>query len=229
MPVVAADLVIDNNQDTEIASIDPARFDWSGAYVGGFVTSAHGDNLAVGNPGFDGSAPNDRASLDPAGIGGGVLAGYNWQFNNIVFGVEGEYGHLNSSDNVWFPGSDDYFADMKYDHFVTLSGRAGLAIDRLLLFGKAGVAWVHTDYGYGDIDGGPTGSVDPTASVFDDNWRRGPLFGGGVSYALVQNWIVTAEYNRIQLEDVTDRDQDGDSYRISDEIDIFKVSLSAKF
>ncbi|MCP4183993.1 MAG: hypothetical protein GY761_11855 [Hyphomicrobiales bacterium] len=74
----------------ELVVVDDARFDWSGGYVGASAGKAKGNFVHQ----VDNSSA--RADGDLSGASYGVIyAGYNWQMNNLVFGVEGDWNWLN--------------------------------------------------------------------------------------------------------------------------------------
>ena len=75
-----------------------------------------------------------NSSIDPSGVAGGGQLGYNWQTGQFVFGAE---------TDIQISGADDTFAPYKLSNpwFGTLRGRAGFAINNVLLFGSAGLAY----------------------------------------------------------------------------------------
>ena len=108
-------------------------FSWTGFYVGAQVGYGWGTTDAISGPltGFDQSY-----SYDTNGWLGGAHAGYNWQRQNLVFGLEGDIEAsglggsgigslgLNHSTDVSWLGS--------------LRGRLGIAYDRTLFYATAG-------------------------------------------------------------------------------------------
>jgi len=73
----------------------------------------------------------------PSGIAGGGQIGYNWQMSQFVFGVE---------TDIQISGADDTFAPYKFSNpwFGTLRGRAGFAINNMLLY----AAGAGLEYGF---------------------------------------------------------------------------------
>jgi outer membrane immunogenic protein len=71
-----------------------------------------------------------------------------------------------------------------------LAGRAGLAFDRTLFYVKGGVAFVDTRVSTIDnlLAGGNT--IAAYASESRATWA----LGGGIEYALTNNWTVKGEY-----------------------------------
>jgi outer membrane immunogenic protein len=150
-------------------------YNWTGFYLG--INGGYG----FGRSTWDGLP----ASFDvKGGMVGGQL-GYNWQFGQFVYGVEGDgdwtdlRGTANRADcNVECQTRNDFLA--------TARGRLGIAADRWLPYVTGGLA-------VGDIKAtvpGLTG-VDKTNS----GWTA----GGGLEFALSGNWTAKAEYLYVDL------------------------------
>src|SRR6516162_2304182 len=131
----------------------PLFYYWTGFYGGGHL----GVGWSVGASGF---------------LGGGQ-AGYNYQINQWVLGVEGEFSGTGIQDNVnatfVFPGAIATTpAETSLDWVSTLAPRFGYAFDRWLVYGKVGGAWGHSSANLSasvispDVGGGIAGSVSRT-------------------------------------------------------------------
>ncbi|MFO1033085.1 MAG: outer membrane beta-barrel protein [Hyphomicrobiales bacterium] len=145
MPVasaVAADLDI---PPPPVQELRPAQYDWSGFYLGGWAGSTCVDGTLTDN-----SAPAD---WDMAGCGwkGGVMGGYNQQFDQWVVGLEGDWGTSGKIVQNDETGADFAF---KTKQIATLRVRSGIAFDDTLLFATAGGAWAQGDL-VGTNLGGP--------------------------------------------------------------------------
>ncbi len=141
-------------------------YSWVGPYVGV-------------NVGYQwGSATN--AGADPSGVMGGFQGGYNSQLGRFVLGVEGD---LQAS------AADDMFAAWRFKNpwFGTLRGRAGYAMDNVLLYATFGVA-----YGGGVIE---------TGGNSEANTHVGWAGGVGMEIGLTSDWSAKAEYLFIDLTD----------------------------
>jgi outer membrane immunogenic protein len=121
-------------------------FTWTGCYVGGNV----GGLWARMN--WTDQIPGDP--LLGAGFGkqtangglGGAQAGCNYQVGAWVFGLQGDYDWAQatgSSVNAVFPFMSDQSSARS---LWSLTGRAGYAWDRFLLYAKAGGASQRSDY-----------------------------------------------------------------------------------
>jgi outer membrane immunogenic protein len=143
----------------------PPVFSWTGMYVG------LNGGWAGGSGGGDFGSPT-------GGVIGGTL-GYNYQIGQFVAGLEGDWDWAGlKKDGVNILGS----YSNKVDDTVTARARAGIAIDRALLFVTAGYAGADVKT---SIPGIPYSSTD---------WRNGGAFGGGIEYAFTNNISAKAEY-----------------------------------
>lgn len=151
-------------------------YNWTGFYVGAFGGYGWGNHDRINDTGFANSYSSS------GGIAGG-LAGYNWQINKFVVGVEGDlaWADIKGDDN--FVGGTRDQTTLRW--VGTIRGRAGFALNKWLLFGTAGYAYgdqrhVNTDLVVG-VDSFTSGTSGWTA-------------GAGVEYAFTPNWIGKAEY-----------------------------------
>jgi outer membrane immunogenic protein len=182
-----------------VAYVPPVPiFTWTGFYVG---VNAGGAFRANNNNGFNnavffgGAAPFATANTSNSGrfIGGGQV-GVNYQINQFVVGVEGDgqvlVGSNNNNNNFGFIGNGSTTSFLG-----TLRGRAGLAVDRFLVYGTGGVAFGGSNNNWpntiiGNIGGVPTFFTANNAN----NMRVGYAAGAGVEYAFTPNWSVKVEY-----------------------------------
>ncbi len=173
-----------------VEELRPASYDWTGAYVGGWAGSAcidgtlH-DNVQAAVVG--GTLPFDFLNAG-CGFKGGVLAGYNHQFDDIVLGIEGDWGMSNEIVENDMVGGKYTFA---LDSIATLRGRVGYAFDDTLLFLTAGGAWAR-----GDINSTVGGPADHLKS---DHY--GFTVGAGMEHAVTDNLRVRFDYLYTRLSD----------------------------
>jgi outer membrane immunogenic protein len=156
----------------------PPVYNWSGFYVGGNIGG-----------GFAGSTWNDpfggaNNTFSKDGFIGGGQIGANAQFNWPVVGIEGDFDWtgLKGSGNDSLGNS----INTETQWTSTVTGRVGAAFDRLLVYGKGGVAFAEDKSSLNDTSGG-------TAST--SMVRTGWTAGGGVEYALSENWTAKLEYD----------------------------------
>jgi outer membrane immunogenic protein len=191
-------------------------FSWTGFYIGGNVGGHWGrDSITttsdpVGFPPPTNADTLSPVTLKPQGVMGGVQVGYNWQMNNVVFGIEGDANWLGGTASRHFaypfpifpfgPAFGDYIENSTSAAFLgTIRPRIGLTMDRLLLYVTGGVAFgsVKTTDSFciqRCIDfAGSFSTVSGTAT------RTGWTAGAGVEYAIGNNWSVKAEYLYVDL------------------------------
>ncbi len=145
-------------------------FTWTGFYGG--LNAGYGWG---GNPGgvFQG----------PVGGMFGGTAGYNYQLGQFVIGAEGDFDWAGMrNDNTFGRAS----SRMSVDSMLTARARAGVALDRALIYLTGGYAGAEV-----------TGSVfDVGNGVFQSSsgWRNGGVIGAGLEYAFTNNISAKAEY-----------------------------------
>lgn len=201
-PAFAADL-----PEAIAETVAVPSFSWTGAYVGvnagyGF---AGGGALRAG-PGTanavaafaSGSSPS-RFSLDPNGFLGGLQVGYNYQFDNspFVIGVEADIQYSDIDDRITRRTSVVGFADnisrasTDMDWFGTVRARVGFTpVDRALVYVTGGLA-------YGDVDVRYSTAYPALGQLLrgkSSGTEVGWTVGGGLEYAVTDNWTVKGEY-----------------------------------
>ncbi len=149
----------------------PARrsgYSWQGPYVGA-------------NLGYQWGSTRNNATK-PAGVLGGLQAGYNWQNGQFVVGAE---------TDLQLSGAEDVFAPWKFSNpwFGTLRGRAGFALSNILFYGTVGLA-------YGGLRAQST-----LTGVTETKTHTGWAAGLGMEVALMGNWSARAEYLYVDLTD----------------------------
>ena len=133
---------------------------------------------------------------------GGANVGYNYQINQWVLGLEGDVNGLSLSNTavLTFPDGTALNAHTTADIQGSIRGKVGIALggigwDRALIYATGGVAFggFNTNVSIaksGALNGGfpffGSGSVSTT--------RVGWTVGGGVQYAVTNNWSLFAEY-----------------------------------
>jgi outer membrane immunogenic protein len=158
----AADLGYDRPAPTPRA---PNYYNWQGLYLG----------LNLGYEwGKVSNAPNR-----PESFTGGAQLGYNWQYGQIVYGLE---------TDIQLAGADDTIGGTKFSNtwYGTLRGRGGFSFNNVLLYGTAGVA-------YGGLRGEAIGGVSESKTL--GGWTAGI----GMEIGLTPAWTARAEYLYIDL------------------------------
>jgi outer membrane immunogenic protein len=167
----------------------PPAFTWTGFYLGGQVGYGWGEDSGRANiVGPLGAVPypgiNVSTSTQTQGVIGGAHIGYNWQFNQIVFGLEGQVDGTSLSKTIQPVYNLSYASTTKSQIQGSFLGRLGVAFDRTLVYAVGGG-------GYGQILNNYTilaqSASFATARAF---WT----VGAGVEYAVNDNWLIRAEY-----------------------------------
>ena len=127
-------------------------YNWSGAYVG--AQGGYGLGRKEWPDFVDPTTPNS-GKYDVDGWLAGGTGGVNAQAGKFVFGIEGEWMWTNIKGSRTiaqdFPGfgSQTISLDTKIDWLAIAAARAGFVVaDRLLIYGKAGVAIAQEQHGY---------------------------------------------------------------------------------
>lgn len=169
---------------------------WTGFYLGLNAGYGWGNSRSSSNDeGFDESSGS--VSLDPDGAVVGGQLGFNWQIGHFVLGLEGKGGWLDFDDSRFIVESPpDNFATVNYDWYAMITPRVGVSLwnNRLLLYGKGGVAFVDIRNRAGDLQD-PGGDIDLTSNSSKDDTEIGWTVGGGFEVALNCHWSVGVEYD----------------------------------
>jgi outer membrane immunogenic protein len=198
--VFAADLDVPPPMD----DLRPATFDWSGPYVGVFGTAVAVDGT------FDGTCTCAAVytDLEHSGIGYayGALAGWNYQIDSFVLGIEGDWafgGTVATNDDPLV------LTDLSFNNIATLRARAGFALDNTLLYFTGGLAAVDAEFG----------AVVVATPDSASQWIYGWTVGGGLEHAFTQNFSGRIEYLYVNLPDT-------DFNGLTDGVDTFDATQS---
>ena len=165
--------------------------------------------VCIVTPGVAGTFLNDSVGHNPQGVIGGAHAGYQLQLSQwswfsssgIVIGVEGSVDGTSINNTVFDP-----FSELAVRTQVPVEGsirlRAGVAWDRLLVYATGGAAFTSIKDTYTDWTGFVTGV--PLAYEAITKNRSGWTVGGGLQYAVTDNWSVGVEYRYSDFGHYTD-------------------------
>jgi opacity protein-like surface antigen len=172
----------------------PAYYDWTGFYLGGNLGAANGTTS------FSDTIrplPSTFSSSNPASFIGGGQLGINYEFRSgLVVGAEAMFDWLANALTT-FTASNltaGTATGTINNRWITMAtGKVGFAWDRLLVYGKAGGAWVGGTNNSFAAGGTPVGVSVNSSSA---GWTA----GAGVEWAFAGNWSARAEYDFIGLQ-----------------------------
>ncbi|WP_026606008.1 outer membrane protein [Methylocapsa acidiphila] len=187
-------------------------FTWTGVYIGGQIGYAWTNNNVSWNGNY-GDAAGDyifsgfsNRNLNNNGVIGGAHVGYNLQLGQWVLGLEGDVDGSSLSKTVNVSGWSPYYNSAIGANVTTnlgiqgsIRGRVGVAWDRVLLYGTGGVAFggfsgnVNSAYGWA-ANGTIYSAYNYSGRDSLSSTRVGWTVGGGLEYAVTNNWSVRAEY-----------------------------------
>lgn len=172
------------------SAVMPALFNWTGFYIGGNLGGAwaHRDWTDIFGVNFSNGNSNGVF------IGGGQV-GFNYEFDNFVFGIEGDFdwtgNNANNGNGVLVPVLGQTIQVTSNNPWITtLAARFGWAYDRVLFYGKGGLGWVGNN-GF-TVTNLTTGN---SITGSNSNTATGWLVGAGIEWAFANNWTVKFEYD----------------------------------
>jgi outer membrane immunogenic protein len=193
-------------------------YDWNGFYVGahagfgGFdVDGAYRSDRELfplneaGEPADEGvPAPVRLSGLVNEGLLEGIQAGYNWQMDNLVFGVEADIAGVDWDDNLvdmqilggptpagFNPIAPETVA-LDANLLATARLRAGWAAHNVLYYATGGLAYLDAEF------------KDITNDDSKDVSAFGPVIGGGVEWGYRHDLTLKAEALYLMFDDTTD-------------------------
>ncbi|MBK3746035.1 porin family protein [Paraburkholderia aspalathi] len=213
----SADAIVDNYSAPVIAD----TFSWTGGYIGvnaGYAGGKfrHPFSVMDTDEDLDVSAANGSARINASGFVGGVQAGFNYQVDQAVFGVETDFqGSAVKGDASLRLSNDEgeafgVRAGTKVDWFGTTRVRAGFVpTERFMVYATGGVAYGKVK-SYADIVDIADGE-DLSSSVSKSKTKVGYTVGAGAEYAITSNVTLKSEYlftdlGKMNLINYTDAD-----------------------
>jgi outer membrane immunogenic protein len=122
------------------------------------------------------------------GFAGGQL-GCNVQAGAIVWGIEGEAAWSGLGDHFHSGSVPSFNDDTTRNRWsADVAVRAGVAVDRTLVYGKAGLAAGRFGFSF---------NLSPPEVANASTTLTGLLLGGGIEYAFAPNWSVKLEYDHV--------------------------------
>lgn len=196
------------------APVAGMAYSWTSWYLGGFVGGALAPNATATDPcrsaaatcwlSTNGGEVADY-TVSSSFIGGGT-AGINYQLPGkaAVFGIETEFAYLKLDGSSSFAAAStaatagNLYSSVSYGSWYNVTAaRVGFAWDRILFYGKGGLAVAPITTSFWDSRG------FLPAGVGKNDYALGWAGGGGIEWAVLDNWSVKAEYVWLGLNKTT--------------------------
>ena len=170
-------------------------YNWTGFYLGGNVGGHFGNDDISTTTGLVGIDAISSTSLKPRGVLAGLQAGYNWQIDKVLVGIE--------FDGNWMDGTasrtltnfgpplnrgDVLATDVNPVFLTTIRPRLGVVFDRFLVYVTGGLAFATIKTTDSFTQGGTVLATSTSTT------RTGETIGGGLEYAFLDSWTFKAEY-----------------------------------
>jgi len=188
----------------------PPIYNWTGFYIGGTAGGAWTtDNVNLTTAGGTLYVPSYYPGLDALGSPGlsgssamfGGKIGYNWQWNPLVLGIEGDISsfHFNkgssSAGNPYLvppsagftSGTAMFNTNESTTWLSTVRARVGYAVDRILFYGTGGAALTNLSFSNSYTSHSPLGGFpNDVEATSASQTRIGWAAGAGIDYNVQQ-------------------------------------------
>jgi outer membrane immunogenic protein len=211
-PALAADLPAKGPVYTKAPAYVAAAYNWTGPYIGvhlgGAWASWSTDTSVAGV-----LVASDSGTL--SGIIGGAQLGYNWQVNNLVWGLETD---ISASGQRRSATSGAVTFSESIPWFGTTRVRLGVLANNWLWYGTAGVAYTGLRSTVTAV------GVTDTSSTTRIGWTA----GAGVEVPVATQWTAKLEYLYIDAaRSTTTTGTVSDSFRARN--NVLRVGVNYRF
>jgi outer membrane immunogenic protein len=157
-------------------------YNWTGCYIGGH---AGGVWEKATNTFDNGAGLVENFSFNPSSwIAGGQL-GCQYQWTNVVLGVEGTWSGMDLNQTDISALDPARTRSLKLDEIATVVGKLGFTWDRALIYGKGG--WAEGRINWFAINNATGVSAGLT------QWQSGWTAGVGLEYLVMPNLVLGVE------------------------------------
>jgi outer membrane immunogenic protein len=165
-----------------------AAYNWTGCYIGGNAGGVWGtSNIDI--PAYPANFDIRNSSFT-----GGAQVGCNYQMQQIVIGIEGNWNWMDITGDSLTTGAAAERFSVHWNWDASLRGRLGWAVGGTpwLLYVTGGVAWANLE----SANFIPGAAVTTAQSGTHTGWT----IGGGAEYQFTPNWIFGVEYRHSEYE-----------------------------
>jgi outer membrane immunogenic protein len=198
----AADLPPPNAPEYYKAPVYAPAYNWSGFYLG-----------INGGGGWGRSAWTSTNGFNTSGGLVGATAGYNYQINQAVLGVEGDIDWADISGSATCLATTCKTSD---SWLSTVRGRLGYAAGRFMPYVTGGLA-------VGDIKASSPGLSNGSST------NAGWTVGGGIEFAIAGHWTAKAEYLYADLGNFNCTSCGATTQTVSWKANIFRGGINYRF
>lgn len=200
--------------------VEPEHFKdglWTGFYLGAHAGYGWGSFKPTDVDPVFAALIEEELEHDPSGGVFGIQAGYNWQRERWVFGVEGDVAGTGIEGKLDYDfdivnGGTDTFTDhqtSELQYLATLRGRLGVNVGSMLFYATGGLALAKVDSTFSVTVAGAGPLLDGAVSGSDSVTHVGYAVGGGVETWLRPDVSFKAEYLYADLGEKTHQPVDG--------------------
>lgn len=132
---------------------------------------------------------------------GGLHAGALYQMGTMVIGAEGRLDWARHKTDRCDGATQPACFNATTNWFGAGIAKLGFARGRALVYGSLGFAVVSSETRATNL---LVDAVEPPTGFTSSHTIYGLAYGGGLSYALSRNWVLTADYLRYDLTDKSD-------------------------
>jgi outer membrane immunogenic protein len=207
---------------------------WTGVYVGGHIGGGFSkinwyEDATQGGSGLPTGTSDGVVHAN--GVLGGVQAGYNYQIERVVLGIQADISVADiSGTDTCFPTFAGQSCGTRIDSLGTLTARIGTTYHQALFYALGGGAWEKETLSNSAPNGGPGGAPINLSFV---GTRAGWTVGAGVEYAFVEKWSAFLQYNFISFgtQDLTFTSSNVPSFseNISENLNVVKLGVNYRF
>ena len=176
----------------EAAPPPPAVYSWwTGCYVGGNLGGA----WSRAEYALDNTVAVERFTFTPLALIGGGQLGCQYQWNSLVFGLEGTYSWTNLRQDQQSILLTNRQRSIGIDQIGTVTGKLGYAWDRTMLYAKGGWAGAR-------LSARAINLTNNELAEFTD-WSNGWTVGVGLEHVPWQNIVIGVEadfYGSLSLD-----------------------------